>query len=78
MLRIGKGFIFFNMPVRTGANRDSALHSNFPKQYAATSAQQMKVAAKPHANLLSSYLTQRVANTPLHMATMLAPTSNAK
>jgi hypothetical protein len=65
-------------PVRTGANRDSALHSNRPKEYAATSAQQKKVAAKNHASRLNSYLTQRVANTPLHRATMLAPTSNAK
>src|SRR5215203_7562462 len=56
-------------PVRTRVNRDSALHSNFPKQYAAASAEAKNDAAKNHANLLSSYLTQRVANTPLQRAT---------
>jgi hypothetical protein len=65
-------------PVRTGPNRDSALHSNFPKQYAATSAEAKKAAAQNHACPLSSYLTQRVATTPLPRATMLAPTSKAK
>src|SRR5215208_958789 len=62
----------------TGVNRDSALHSNFPKQYAAASAEAKKAAAQNHASPLSSCLTQRVANTPLNRATMLAPTSNAK
>jgi hypothetical protein len=64
--------------VRSEANRDSALHSNFPKQYAAARAEAKNEAAKNHANPLSSHLTQRVANTPLHRATMLAATSNAK
>jgi hypothetical protein len=65
-------------PVRIGANRDSALHSNFPKQYAPTSVDPKKAATQNHASPLSSCLTQRLANTPLHRATMLAPTSNAK
>jgi hypothetical protein len=64
--------------VRTGANRDSALHSNFPKQYAATSAEPKKVAAQNHASPLSSNLTQRAATTPLNRDTTLAATSNAK
>jgi hypothetical protein len=65
-------------PVRTGPNSDFALHSNFPKQYAPTSAETKNEAAKNCAYLLNSYVTQRVANTPLHRATTLAATSNPK
>src|ERR671912_2845996 len=56
----------------------AALHSNFTKQYAATSAEPKNNAAQNHASPLSSNLTQRVATTPLNRPTMLAPTSNAK
>src|SRR5215212_5398104 len=70
---------FFSVqPVRTAANRDSALQSNFTKQYAPTRADPKKHAAQNHASPLSSYLTHRVARTPLHRATMLAPTTNSK
>src|SRR5215208_402389 len=71
-------FPFSVWSVRTGANRDSALHSNFPKQYAAASAEAKKDTAQNHASPLTSCLTQRVANTPLHRATVLDATSNAK
>jgi hypothetical protein len=64
--------------VRTGANRGSALHSNFPKQYAAASAQLKKAAAHTHASHLSSYLTQMAVTTALSRAPTLATTSNAK
>jgi hypothetical protein len=37
-----------------GANRDSALHSNFTKQYAATSAESKNNVAQNHASPLSS------------------------
>src|SRR5215204_3877808 len=36
--------------MRSGVNRDSALHSNFPKQYAPTSAEPKKDAAQNHAS----------------------------
>src|SRR5215213_18966 len=55
-----------------------ALQSNFNKQYAPTSAETKKAATQNHASALSSYLTHRVASTPLKRATMLAATSNSK
>jgi hypothetical protein len=64
--------------VRTEVNRDSALHSNLHKKYAAASAQLKKAAAHTHASHLSSNLTQRVATTPLNRAMTLAATSNPK
>jgi hypothetical protein len=64
--------------VRTGVNRDSALHSNFPKQYAATSAQPKKHAAHNHASPLASYLTQMAVTTALLRAPTLATTSTPK
>jgi hypothetical protein len=65
-------------PVRTRVNRDSALHSTFPKQYAATSAEIKNNAAQNNAGPLSSNLMQRAATAALNRATMLVPTSNAK
>jgi hypothetical protein len=71
--------LFFLRLVRKNrVNRDSALHSKFHKQYAPTSAEPKNDAAQNQASPLSSYLTQRVANTPLHKATMLAATSTPK
>src|SRR5215213_5557476 len=71
-------FIFSVWPVRTGANRDSARHSNFPKQYAAASAETKKAAAHNHASPLASYLTQMAVTTALTTAKMLDATSNPK
>jgi hypothetical protein len=65
-------------PVRTGANRDSARHSNFPKQYAAASAETKKAAAHNHASPLASYLTQMAVTTALNTAKMLDATSHPK
>jgi hypothetical protein len=65
-------------PVRTGVNRDSSLHSNFPKQYAAASAEPKNDAAKNHARPLSSNLTQRAVTRALSRAQALAATSNPR
>src|SRR5215217_5680559 len=56
----------------------AAPHTNIHRQYAPTSAEPKKAAAQNQACPLSSCLTQRVANTPLHRATMLAATSNPR
>jgi hypothetical protein len=56
----------------------AALHSNFPKQYAATSAEPKKAAAHNHASPLASYLTQMAVTTALHRVPMLAATSHPK
>jgi hypothetical protein len=76
--RFGKEFIFFSMAREDGANRDSARHTNFPKQYAPTCAEPKNNADQNHAAPLSSNLMQRVATKALKRATMLAPTSKAK
>jgi hypothetical protein len=56
----------------------AALHSNFPKQYAAASAQLKKAAAHTHASHLSSYLMQMAVTTALSRAPTLATTSHPK
>jgi len=55
-----------------------ALHSNFPKKYAAARAQLKKAAAHNHASPLSSYLMQMAVTTALHRAATLATTSHPK
>jgi hypothetical protein len=69
---------FLVRPVRTGVNRDSALHSNLHKKYAASSAQLKKAAAHTHASPLSSYLMQMAVTTALPRAKTLATTSHPK
>src|SRR5215216_5862868 len=64
--------------VRTRANRHSALHSNFPKQYAAASADPKKAAAQNHAGGLSSYLKHMAVTTALTRAQTLATPSHPK
>jgi hypothetical protein len=56
----------------------AALHSNFPKQYAAASAELKKAAAQNHASHLSSYLMQMAVTTALTKAPTLAHTSHPK
>src|SRR5215212_3144709 len=56
----------------------AALHSNFPKQYAAASAQLKKAATHTHASPLASSLTQMAVTTALHRAPTLATISHAK
>jgi hypothetical protein len=62
--------------VRTEVNRDSALHSNLHKKYAAASAQLKKAAAHTHASHLSSYLMQIAVTTALTRAPTLDATSH--
>jgi hypothetical protein len=64
--------------VRTEVNRDSALHSNLHKKYAAASAQLKKAAAHTHASHLASYLMQMAVTTALSRAPTLAATSHPK
>jgi hypothetical protein len=56
----------------------AALHNNFPKKYAAASAQLKKAAAHTHASHLASYLTQMAVTTALSKAPTLAATSHPK
>jgi hypothetical protein len=65
-------------PVRTGANRDSALHSNLHKEYAAASAKIKNAAVQKYAKNLSSYVMQRAVTTALTRAKTLIATSNPK
>jgi hypothetical protein len=74
----GKVSSFSVWLVRTRLNRDSALHSNFPKQYAAVSPQLKKAAAHTHASTLSSYLKHMAVTVALSRAQTLATTSTPK
>jgi len=56
----------------------AALQSNFHKQYAPTSAEPKKHAAKNHARALSSNRMQMAVTPALQKATMLAATINPK